>query len=69
MRIGPKTLFALRKLAAESASLAAAAAVAPPPKPKPIPPPTSEEQAAIIDDVREYALTTATPYPTSSVPR
>jgi hypothetical protein len=56
MRIGPKTLFALRKLAAESASLAAAAAVAPPPKPKPIPPPTSEEQAAIIDDVREYAL-------------
>ena len=56
MRIGPKTLLALRKLAAESASLATAAPVAPPPKPKPIPPPSSEEQAAIIDDVRNYAL-------------
>jgi hypothetical protein len=56
MRIGPKTLLALHKLAAESASLAAAAVIAPPPKPRPIPPPTSEEQAAIIDDVRQYAL-------------
>ena len=56
MRIGPKTLLALRKLAAESASLAVAAPVAPPLKPRPIPPPTSEEQAAIIDDVRQYAL-------------
>ncbi len=56
MRIGPKTLQALRRLATESASLAAAAPVAPPLKPKPIPPPTSEEQAAILDDVRQYAL-------------
>ncbi|MGA2273869.1 MAG: hypothetical protein ABSH00_09965 [Bryobacteraceae bacterium] len=56
MRIGPKTLQALRKLAAESASLPAAAPAAPPLKPRPIPPPSSEEQAAIIDDVREYAL-------------
>jgi hypothetical protein len=56
MRIGPKTLQALHKLALESASLGAAALVAPPPKPKPIPPPTSEEQAAIIDDARQYAL-------------
>jgi hypothetical protein len=56
MRIGPKTLLVLRKLAAESASLPAAVAVAPPPKPRPIPPPSSEEQAAIIDDVRQYAL-------------
>ena len=56
MRIGPKTLLALRKLAAESASLPVATAVAPPPKPRPIPPPTSEEQAAILDDVRQYAL-------------
>jgi len=56
MRIGPKTLLALRKLAAESASLPVAAPVAPPLKPKPITPPTSEQQAAIIDDVREYAL-------------
>ena len=56
IRIGPKTMLALRKLAAESVSLPAAAALAPPPKPRPIPPPTSEEQAAIIDDVRQYAL-------------
>ncbi|MGB9455680.1 MAG: hypothetical protein WCB12_06535 [Bryobacteraceae bacterium] len=56
MRIGPKTLQALRRLATESASLAVAAPVAPPIKPKPIPPPTSEEQAAILDDVRQYAL-------------
>ena len=56
MRIGPRTMLALRKLAAESASLAVAAPVAPPLKPRPIPPPTSEEQAAIIDDVRNYAL-------------
>jgi hypothetical protein len=56
MQIGAKTLVVLRRLAAESASLPVAAPVAPPLKPKPIPPPTSEEQAAIIDDVREYAL-------------
>ena len=56
MRIGPKTLLALRRLAADSASLPVAAPVAPPLKPRPIAPPTSEEQAAIIDDVREYAL-------------
>ena len=56
MRIGPKTLLALHRLAAESVSLPVAAVVAPPPKPRPIPPPSSEEQAAIIDDMREYAL-------------
>jgi|ERR1017187_1522615 hypothetical protein len=56
MRIGPKTLLALRRLAAESASLPVAAPIAPPLKPRPIPPPSSEEQAAIIDDVRQYAL-------------
>ena len=56
MRIGPKTLLALRKLAADSASLPAAAPAAPVVKPRPIAPPTSAEQAAIIDDVREYAL-------------
>jgi hypothetical protein len=56
MRIGPKTLAVLRRLASESASLPVAAPVAPALKPKPIAPPTSEEQAAIIDDVREYAL-------------
>jgi len=56
MRIGPKTMAALRRLAAESASLPTAVAAPPPPKPRPIPPPSSEEQAAIIDDVRQYAL-------------
>jgi len=56
MRIGPMTLKALRKLAAESASLGAAAPAAPVLKPKPIPPPSSEEQAAIIEDARQYAL-------------
>jgi len=56
MRVSPLTLKALRKLAEASASLAAAAVVAPPPKPKPIPPPSSEEQAAIIGDARQYAL-------------
>jgi hypothetical protein len=56
MRIGPKTLLVLRRLAADSASLPVAAPTAPPLKPRPIAPPTSEEQAAILDDVREYAL-------------
>jgi hypothetical protein len=56
MRIGPKTLLVLRRLAADSASLPVAAPTAPPLKPRPIAPPTSEEQAAILGDVREYAL-------------
>ena len=54
--LGPKTLLALHKLVEESGPLAAAAPIAPPPKPKPIPPPSSEEQSAIISDMREYAL-------------
>jgi len=56
VNIGPKTLLALHKLVDESGSLSAAAPLVEPPKPKPIPPPTSEEQAAIISDIREYAL-------------
>jgi len=55
-KIGPKTLQALEKLRDESASLTAAAPVAAPLKPKPIPPPSSVDQAAILEDVREYAL-------------
>ena len=56
IKIGPKTLQALEKLVTESASLGAAAPVVAPPKPRPIPPPSSVEQAAVLDDVREYAL-------------
>ena len=54
--IGPKTLAALHLLRDESQGLSAAGPIVPEAKPKPIPPPSSEEQAAIIDDVRQYAL-------------
>ena len=56
VNIGPKTLLALHKLEEESEALSAAAPIAPPPKPRPIPPPNSEEQAAILSDIREYSL-------------
>jgi hypothetical protein len=54
--LGPKTLEALHTLRDHSQALAEAKIYAPPPKPVPIPPPSSEEQAAIITEVREYAL-------------
>jgi hypothetical protein len=54
--IGPKTLAALKTLRDQSQGLAAAAPVTPEAKPVPKPPPSSVEQAAIIDDVRKYAL-------------
>jgi hypothetical protein len=54
--IGPKTVAVLRTLGQQSQGLAAAAPVTPEAKPVPKPPPSSEEQAAIIDDVRKYAL-------------
>lgn len=54
--IGPKTLEALHTLRDRSQSLAAARLVLPEAKPTPIPPPSSEEQAAVISEVREYAL-------------
>ena len=54
--IGPKTLQALQALRDRSKELAAAKPIVPPAPPTPIPPPSSEEQAAIISDVREYAL-------------
>src|SRR5271157_1131553 len=54
--IGPKTLAALRLLRDQSQGLAAGKPVVAPLPPKPIPPPSSEEQAAILDDVRQYAL-------------
>jgi len=52
---GPKTVAVLKEMATESAALPAPA----PPPPKPVyvppPPPTSEEQAKLLDDVRDYA--------------
>src|SRR5579872_387734 len=53
--LGPKTLEALHGLRDRSQALVTARLV-PEVKPVPIPPPSSEEQAAIIDEVREYAL-------------
>src|ERR1041385_1073488 len=54
--LGQKTLAALHALRDRSQNLAAAKPLLPEPKPTPIPPPSSEEQAAIISEVREYAL-------------
>ena len=54
--IGPKTLNALRTLRDQSESLSTAKPVPPPQKVELPPVPNSEEQAAIIDEVREYAL-------------
>lgn len=54
--IGPKTLNALRTLRDQSESLSTAKPVAPPPKVQLPPAPNAVEQAAIIDEVREYAL-------------
>jgi hypothetical protein len=56
LNLGPRTVQALQRLRDESASFVTAAPVTAPLKPKPIPPPSSVEQAAVIDDVREYAL-------------
>lgn len=54
--LGPRTMEALRKLAQQSQTLPLAKAIEPP-APKAVrPPPTSEEQGAMIDAVREYAL-------------
>ncbi|MBZ5579122.1 MAG: hypothetical protein LAP40_21375 [Acidobacteriia bacterium] len=54
--IGPKTLAALHALRDQSEGLQTASPIAPDAKPAPKPPPSSEEQAAIITDVRDYAL-------------
>jgi hypothetical protein len=55
MGIGPKTMAALRALRDQSQSLTAAAPVVEV-KTVPKPPPSSEEQAQILDEVRDYAL-------------
>jgi hypothetical protein len=54
--IGTKTLQALQALRDRTKDLVAAKPIAPQAPPTPIPPPSSEEQAAILSDVREYAL-------------
>lgn len=54
--IGPRTLQALQALRDRTKELAAAKPIAREAPPTPIPPPSSEEQAAIISDVRDYAL-------------
>jgi hypothetical protein len=54
--IGAKTLQALQALRDRTKDLMAAKPIVPQAPPTPIPPPTSEEQAAILTDVREYAL-------------
>jgi hypothetical protein len=56
MGIGPKTLQALHELRDASQGLGVARPVVEPPKPRPIPPPSSEEQAAYIEEARDYAL-------------
>ncbi len=54
--LGPKTLQALQALRDRTQELAAARPLVAEPKPMPPPPPSSIEQAAIIDEVRRYAL-------------
>ena len=54
--IGAKTLQALEALRDRTKDLMAAKPIAPPARPTPKAPPSSEEQAAILSDVREYAL-------------
>ncbi len=56
LRLGPKTMAVLRRLRDQSQNLPAAAAPAPPPVLRPIPIPSPEEQKAILEDVRKYAL-------------
>ena len=54
--IGQKSLAALHLLREQSAALGAAKVMPKPEQAKLAPPPSSEEQAAIITEVREYAL-------------
>ena len=53
---GPKTVAVLKQLATESESLSQATPPAPKPVYVPPPPPSSEEQAKLLDEVRDYAV-------------
>ncbi len=54
--IGPKTREALMRLRDQSRTMTAAKPIEPPSDPRLAPPPSSEEQGAIMDEVRDYAL-------------
>jgi hypothetical protein len=54
-KVGPQTLAKLQSLRDQSQALTQAKLTVAE-KPKPIPPPSSEEQAQVLHDVREYAL-------------
>lgn len=56
---GPKTVDALRVLAAASKELPKATPLAEKPAPPPIPPPSSAEQKQVIENARLYALSYA----------
>ena len=56
IKLGPKTLAKLKLLRDQSQSLTESAPIVAPLPPKPIPPPSAEEQGAILDEVRDYAL-------------
>ena len=53
---GPRTVEALKELATESASLSQAKPPAPKPVDVPMPPPSSEAQAALLAEVKEYGI-------------
>ena len=53
---GPKTVAVLKALATESATLPGARPPAPPPVYIPPPTPSSEEQAKLLDEVKDYAV-------------
>ncbi len=54
-KVGPQTMTRLKALRDQSQSLAEAK-ITVQEKPRPIPPPSSEEQAAVLDAVREFSL-------------
>jgi hypothetical protein len=56
LHLGVKSAAALRKLRDQSQNMPKAAPAAAPEALRPIPIPTAEEQAAVLDDVRKYAL-------------
>ena len=56
LRLGTKTVAALRKLRDQSQNLPVAAPAAAPEALKPIPIPSAEEQGVILEEVRKYAL-------------
>ena len=53
---GPRTVEAMKQLRDATRSLPKAQSLAAPPKPAPIPPPPPDEQARILDEVRQNAL-------------